>query len=389
MRSQVKRAARSRPRSTSRAASARSSSSRPIAPAISAYRQRVEQQRRVARDLRERGGVRARDRHPARHRLEHRQPEALVERGEHERVGERPQALEQLAADPAGEAHAVLEAEAPGLLAQLLLVRGRVTGEHEHRAQLAGQRGERLDQPRQVLVRALGGERQQHRPVGQAEPFADRAGVERGDASAQPEALGHDVDLLGGHAEHPQQVVAGALRDRDHAVAAAHGGGHEHPHADVPQARVGLGEARVDQVVDGDDAAERPPHRRGRGERVEQRDAVPRGERRQQRLLAEHPLDAVARADGDADRLHLAPGPVGGGGLAAEEGGEPHAGRRLGEQLGDQLARRDLHAAGLAGDEEDQVEGDVHRGVVRWFGFPGAEGRASVLPRREVGPRSV
>ena len=48
---------------------------------------RVEQARGISGDLRERCHVRARDRTAARHRLEHRHPESLVQRRESERCG--------------------------------------------------------------------------------------------------------------------------------------------------------------------------------------------------------------------------------------------------------------------------------------------------------------
>ena len=124
-------------RARRRSRSARRSSSRRIAAAIAGSSRGVEQQRRVARHLRQRGGVRAGDGHAARHRLEHRQPEALVQRREHERPCDRPQALELRAGDPRREAHVVGDAER---------VRARsrssrscavaIAGDHEHRTLL-------------------------------------------------------------------------------------------------------------------------------------------------------------------------------------------------------------------------------------------------------------
>ena len=95
-------------------------------------------------------------------------------------------------------------------------------------------------------------------------------------------------------------------------------------------------------------------------------DALARGRARQVALLAHHPLDAVAGLDGDRDRGdQLAPGAVGGlGGLAVDECGELQVGP-LGDELRDQLAGVGLHAADLAGDEEDEVQADVHQTSTR------------------------
>ncbi len=89
-------------------------------------------------------------------------------------------------------------------------------------------------------------------------------------------------------------------------------------------------------------------------------DARARGQQRQQGLLAEHPLHAVAGMDRNGDGCQqLPPGAVPrGSGLAVDERGEPHP-RRGGEQRRDQLARVHLHSARLAGYEEDQVQADV------------------------------
>jgi hypothetical protein len=82
----------------------------------------VEEQGRVARDLRQAAAVRAGDRHAARHRLEHRQPEALVERRHHEAGGERIEALEVLVRDPAEQADVVREPERHHARLEVVLV---------------------------------------------------------------------------------------------------------------------------------------------------------------------------------------------------------------------------------------------------------------------------
>ena len=188
--------------------------------------------------------------------------------------------------------------------------------------------------------------------------------VERHRATYAAEPERHDVDQLGSHSEHLDEVIARALRIGDHPVGAARRLGHEHPHALVADARVRLGKARVDQVVHGHDPAKTPPQRRGARQAVHEIDARSHRQRRQQRLLAEHPLHAVAGVHGHGHRRQqLAPRTVfRGGSLAVDERGEAHPSGRLGEQRGNQLARGDLHATGLTGDEEDQVQTDVRTG---------------------------
>ncbi len=72
------------------------------------------------------------------HGLQDRQPEPLVERGEDERVGERPQPLELLPGEPALEADVLRDPERGSTGAQLRLVPGGVAGQHQHRAALGG-----------------------------------------------------------------------------------------------------------------------------------------------------------------------------------------------------------------------------------------------------------
>ena len=83
---------RSRPRRRSSAASGRSSSTRSMACAMTVRVARVHEARRVARDLGQRRAARAHDRQPGGHRLDHRQAEALLERGQHRAAPRRPSA---------------------------------------------------------------------------------------------------------------------------------------------------------------------------------------------------------------------------------------------------------------------------------------------------------
>jgi hypothetical protein len=99
-----------------------------------------------------------------------------------------------------------------------------------------------------------------------------------------------------------------------------------------------------------DDA--RTPRGRGAGA-VEQVDPVPAGEVGEPALLGEHAAGSLASADVHLD--HLRDAEFGPGALAVDEGDQLEVGPNLGE-LGEQVADVDLRAAGLAGDQEQQVE---------------------------------
>ncbi len=157
------------------------------------------------------------------------------------------------------------------------------------------------------------------------------------------------------------QVLARAVRIGDHPVRAADRPRHEHPHALVADARVGLGKACVDQVVDGHHPPKAPLARApcspgcARGPR-------PRGwpAAASSACSPSTHCIAVARADRHRHgRQQLAPRPGGASCLAVDERREAHAGRRLGEQRRNQLTCGDLHPARLPRDEEDQVQADV------------------------------
>ena len=197
VRSQVNSRARARPRSRSARASAGSPSSRSIAPrdrrAPSGDRTAAPRRRRppaARRPSAQATGT------PRCHRLQHRQPEPLVERGKDERVGERPQALELLPREPPLEAHVGGTPSAAARARSSRLVPRGVAGQHQQRPALGGDARERADQREQVLVRALGGESQQHPPLAEREARAGRPAPRaraRGDG-AEPQR--HDVDPL-------------------------------------------------------------------------------------------------------------------------------------------------------------------------------------------------
>jgi hypothetical protein len=171
----------------------------------------------------------------------------------------------------------------------------------------------------------------------------------------------HDVDAAGGHVQVAAHVGARVVGDRDDAIAATRTERHEHAQAEREHPEVGVGNDAVVQVVDRHDALEAPPRRRRVGEAVDELHARPARQPGQQLLLAAHPLHSAAGVDGDLDHVaDLVPGPARRARLAADERRQPQLGA-LASERPQQLARVDLHAALLAGDEEDEVQADVHR----------------------------
>jgi len=81
----------------------------------------------------------------------------------------------------------------------------------------------------------------------------------------------------------------------------------------------------------------------------------------QQRLLSKDPLNPAARADWQGlGRRELMPGALRiASRLSIDECREAHPGWGLRNQRWDELARRDLHATRLTGDEEDEIQADV------------------------------
>ena len=128
-------------------------------------------------------------------------------------------------------------------------------------------------------------------------------------------------------------------------------------------ARVRVGEARVDEVVHRHHATEAAP-RRGR--------CWPGCASARPRPAPPAARSSACSPSTHCTRLRARTGTVTAG--TSSPHGPPPApavsrltnavkrvsGGRLRDQPGQQLARRDLHAAGLAGDEEDQVEAYVH-----------------------------
>ena len=87
-----------------------------------------------------------------------------------------------------------------------------------------------------------------------------------------------------------------------------------------------------------------------------------RAQRGSMQLLAAHPVRRRLAARSGIATCSTASihGPPARGRLAVDERGEPAVGGRLAKRR-DQLAGIDLGPAGLAGDQVDEVEPDVHR----------------------------
>ena len=156
--------ASSAPRPASRRArsSASPESSRRSAAAIDSGIVRIEQLGVVAGDLAQDGQVRARDEDPARHRLEHRKPEPLVERRGHEDVGLGVQRLEVVGRHGAEQRGRRRRARARPRARAASRRRSR-----SRRRRAAGAPAEEAGEPawqdREVLVRHVGRDRERDR----------------------------------------------------------------------------------------------------------------------------------------------------------------------------------------------------------------------------------
>ncbi len=270
---------------------------------------------------------------------------------------------------------------APRVLLHLLLVPGAVAGDHQHRAALGRDQRQRVQQPDQVLVRALGGQAERHLALAEAVTLAQLRLGQCPLGVRLVQAQRHHVDLALGLVHQPHQVVARGARVRDHAMRAPDAERHDHADGPRAQALVRLGEGLVDQVVHGQEAAEAPPRGRQVRRAVQQVHARPHGGRRHQQLVGQHPRQAVAGVHGHGHAGHVAPRPGLAGGVAIDERGEPDVRANPHQRL-DQVTRVDLHAAGLAWHEKDEVEADVwallghperHRrhGAGQWRSSPG------------------
>jgi hypothetical protein len=218
-----------------------------------------------------------------------------------------------------------------------------------------------FEQAHQVLVRALGRRRQQNPAVAEFE-LAPQVGFRaRLGGVFEPEPVEGHVDAVRRDAQQFDDVVTRRPRHGNDPVGPPRGRFDQQAQTECPQSEVRLRVVPVDQVVDGRDALERAVQRRGAGQGVHDVGAREPGRARHVLLLATDPLDAAARVHRDLHRRdQIAPRPAARrGGLLVDEGGQFEPGA-LFEERRDQLAGDRLHAADLAGDEEDQVERDVH-----------------------------
>ena len=209
------------------------------------------------------------------------------------------------------------------------------------------------------------GRRAEHdRPLARTQELAQRRlGHRRRPASRPAEAQRDNIDPRRGDPHQPFQVGPGGRSVDDDAVAAARCQRDQHAHAACADPRPGLADDVVDEVMDRHHPAKVAPHRPGVGEAVQEVDPCPPGQAREQPLLTAHPLDPVASPHRYRDRRNqLAPWrSCRLAGLPVHECREPSLrGRR--DELSDQLARVGLRATGLARDEEDEVQADVHTG---------------------------
>ena len=200
-RSQVNCAARARPAVASRSAADRLGQEVIERGGDRVDVQRVEVADGVAADLRERRGVRASNRHTARHRLEHRKPEAFRQRrkGEHARRG--VEALEVRIVDPAQEPDPVCDSELACLPGKLVLEDRPVPREDERRDGPRFHSCDSREQARQVLPC---GRRAERDKINGASPRASRArssgsGVAR--PRCRPPPLGTASDTVRRDAE--------------------------------------------------------------------------------------------------------------------------------------------------------------------------------------------
>ena len=213
-------------------------------------------------------------------------------------------------------------------------------------------------------MRALGRQREQHAPLPEAEPRAQLALGLGGSAARGGRARAARRRSARGDAQQLDQVARGRLRSRRSPAASA-----------APRP----GRARACPAPADPSAPRGSACRSGRG-------SSPRAGTRpysgavlaQASARGRHPARAASRGSSCCSprthstrlraltgtvtrRYQLAPRPAGRGRLAVDEGGEARTVGARREQRRDQLARGDLHPAGLAGDEEDQVQADVAR----------------------------
>ena len=210
-------------------------------------------------------------------------------------------------------------------------------------------------------MRTFGRDGQDDRALAGADPRTDHGLRQRCGALRCPKSLWDDVDSSGRDAEQPLEVIARAGGGHDDPLRAARRERDEHPHPQPADAKVRLGNEAEVEIVDRHDAREPAPRGAGVGEAVDDVDAGVGREPGQQQLLAAHPLEAVSCPHTDSDRRHqLGPRAPSSLRLAVDERSEAHTWCRRDERR-DEFPGVGFRASGRAGDEEHQVETDVHR----------------------------
>ena len=371
VRSQVKLRAPARGprRAAARAARRRRRAARSSASRDRADVARVEQQRRVAGDLGQRGARSSR--RPARRAPSPRAPAARSPRtatGTRTRAASAHSPSSSRRDDPAGQAHvARRRPSARGALAQLApRARSGSPGARAPAAAPAAIAASASISARRFLCGRLAESAQHDRPV--AERRAARAASasrRRRTAATAPRPSGTTSIRSAGRrassSSRSSRVLCESAITRCERRAASR---HEHAHAQVAHARSARREsARRSGRGRSTTRAKRPAQRRGAGRGCARRSTPARAaSARQQRLLAEHPLHAAARAyTGTVTAGSSSPHgpPAAAASRLTNAVKRRSAGARVAQRR-DQLARGDLHPAGLAGDEEDEVQADVH-----------------------------
>ena len=225
--------------------------------------------------------MRAGDGRAARHGLERREAEALVQRRQHIRVGGAVQRRQVVGADGPGEHRAVADAEGDGELGRPVPAPAEAAGDDElvRLGRPAGHEpGPGRHEPREVLARLEVAEREHVRRADAegaeqavravpavvargAEPVV-RA-VERPEAPVH--ALGRDEHALAAHAEQRAELVARVPRGHEHARRSRHRGAHPGVEHEEVAGGEPLRVAEKGDVVHRDDRRRAGRERRGVG----------------------------------------------------------------------------------------------------------------------------
>ncbi len=324
---------------------------------------RVQQLGVGARDLAQDGQVRARDEHPTRHGLEDRKPEALVERRGHEHVGLGVQGLQVVRRHRAEHAHVLGEAQLVHQARQLARVRSEAR-EDEHGALVRRQLSQTARQDREVLVRDVGRDRQRDRATVGTQPLACAGDRGLGHLGRRRDPMRDDGDELALQVELGDDVVASGVGAGDDPVRAARRGRDGRFGPPPQRGGHGAGQAPEDQVVEGHYAREGAVQGREVRRAVQHLDLLARRRPRQHDELTERPPAPVqGRRAAQHDHVvgEIPPEAMADGRrLAVDERGDAQIVALLADG-GGQLAGVRLATARSTGNEEEEVEPEVHR----------------------------